>query len=234
MPPPVDVAVSAAQEQQRGLSVLLMGSMARAWGLLDVQDLPGTYPQYEQAVRALVHKFGQASAALAATFYGTARAEHVPGRFRVIPVGTAPAEQVARSLGWATRSLRTATPDPQAAHTLSAGVAQKMTLDAGRNTLIGAIQADKRCRGWYRVARADACSFCLMNAIRGPVYKDRGTADFKAHDHDACIPAPLFADKWEPSADIRRWQAVYRESTSGLRGGAARNAFRQAVEGRQI
>jgi hypothetical protein len=116
------------------------------------------------------------------------------------------------------------------AQTLVKGVTQKMVVDTGRNTLIAAIEADKKARGWARVPRDTCCHFCAMLATRGAVYKSEQTASFQAHDGDHCLPMPLFADHYEPPAHVRQWEQIYRDSTRGKSNAAARNAFRVALE----
>jgi len=89
-----------------------------------------------------------------------------------------------------------------------------------------------------------------MLALRGAVYRDAraagkgskgksGTAfaggglDFKVHDNCRCHAEPVFT-AYEPSANMREMQRVWDESTKGRSGNDARNAFRQAVEGRPV
>lgn len=238
-PPPSQ----AEQARQAALTALLAAAMARAFQLIDINDLPGSLPRFRVAVTALVHKYGQASASLAARWYaGQRTAAGIPGRYVPIAADPAGAAQIRASLDWATKGLYSQTPDLPAVQTLTGGVAQKMVVDAARNTLIEAIQADKRCRGWARQARPDACAFCAMLSTRGAVYKSKESASLtsgtrgsrpaglKYHDNCHCLPVPLFADRYEPPAYIRDWQALYRDSTRGLSGGAARNAFRVALE----
>lgn len=115
------------------------------------------------------------------------------------------------------------------ARSLSDGVAQKMVVDVGRNTLIDAIEQDRRARGWARQARPDGCSFCAMLSTRGMVYRSEQTASFASHDGCHCVPVPVFADHYEPPAYVRQWQQIYTDSTRGKSNADARNAFRVAL-----
>lgn len=231
MSQPSNTAVTDQQGQQAALTSLLATGMGTAWGLLDLTDLARTMPRYEAAVAALVYKYGQASAAVAARWYRTQRHDAgVTGRF--IPHGADPAGigQVQASLGWATRELWQPSPDVAAVKTLANGVAQKMVVDTGRNTLIAAIEQDTKCRGWAREARPGACSFCALLSTRGAVYRSEDTAKFQAHDHCHCVPVPLFADYYEPPAHVREWQRIYRDAPYGSNAAQARNNFRVALE----
>lgn len=223
--------VQQQQAQQQALTATLATAMATAWALIDITDLAKSLPRYEAAVAALVFKYGQASTSLAARYYQTTRhAAGVGGRFIVRGADPAGIGQVQKSIGWATKGLWSAEPDIPAAKTLANGVAQKLVVDTGRNTLIAAIEADTKCRGWAREARPDACSFCALLSTRGAVYRTEQTAGFEAHDHCPCVPVPLFADHYEPPAYIRQWQQIYRDAPYGSSPAEARNNFRVALE----
>lgn len=225
-----------AVSQQEALTLLLLADLRHLWPSLKPDNLAGSYPGWLQAVTALIVKYGQASQATAARYYATVRADAgIIGRFTPARVDPPPLEQISRSFGWATKGLQVAEPDVAVVETLTEGVAQRLVVDQGRNALITAIESDRRCRGWAREARPGACSFCAMLSTRGAVYKTRDTATFvknsqnRYHDHCHCVPVPLFADHYEPPAHVREWERIYVDSTSGLSGADARNAFRVAL-----
>ena len=217
------------QAAQATLAALAVREVVRVWHLLDVGHLAASLPQFAAVVAALVQHYGTASAGLAARFYEEARAAAgVRGPFTAVPASPPGLDQVEAELKWATRNLWSATPDVQAARTLVTGAADRMVLDTGRETVTGAVQHDRRARGWARVTEPRACSFCLLLATRGAAYRSEQTAEFRSHDHCRCHVEPVFG-AYEPTAEIRHWQAVYREATRGKSGQDARNAFRQAV-----
>jgi hypothetical protein len=111
-----------------------------------------------------------------------------------------------------------------------AAAAERQVLDAGRDTIVGNAQRDRKAKSWARIPEPGACSFCLMLATRGAVYKET-TVGFKSHDNCRCHVEPVFT-AYEPSAAVRDAQRLYTESTRGKSGKAALSAFRQAVEGR--
>lgn len=228
------------QEAQTGLVILFLRELAKLWPLLDVRRLGATKPTWTAAVAGLATQYGAASATLAADFYDAERAAAaaaVPGRFTLVPADPAGLDQVTRSLDWATKGLWSTDPDVAAARRRVDAVAQKLILDPGRATLLDATAQDPQARGWARVARPGACWFCRMLATRGAVYKTETTALQRAdgrryHDDCHCTIEPLFGAAYEPPAHVREWQAMWRDSTAGKSGRAARIAFRQAVEGR--
>ncbi len=227
-PPPA----TEYQRQQSALADGLGVQLGAAWALLDVAALARTLPAFAAAVAALVHRYGSASAGVAADFYGAARAAAgVKGSFTVPLADPAGLEQVSQSVGWATKGLWSAQPEVEAAKTLVKGAAERLVLDAGRNTVVQAVQRDRQARGWARVTQPGCCYFCAMLASRGAVYRSERTADFQAHDHDRCVAEPVFG-VYEMTAAARGFQALWRDSTRGHSGDAAIKAFRQAYEGR--
>jgi len=246
----VEAPPRPADEHQLGQAALvsLIPSLLReAWPLLDLHDLKATMPLFTAAVRAIVQRYGQASAAGALAYYRAERqAAHVPGR-PSLKLAPTPADSVIESaVSWATTDLY----GPVTAETTDAamkqldGAVQNLVLDQGRDTIIGAVRADKYAKGWARVTSPGACSFCVMLALRagaGFLYYKRSSADFRAHTPNAngsgglcqCHVEPVFTT-YEPSARMREAQALWKSSTQGRSGNDARNAFRQATEGRPV
>lgn len=239
-----------ADEHQLGQAALvsLIPKLLReAWPLLDLHNLKGTMPQFTAAVRAIVQRYGQASAAAALTYYRAERAAaKVPGRpsLRLAPT---PADSVIEAaVSWATTGLYgPVTPEAEnvALRQLD-GAVSNLVLDQSRDTIIGAVRQDKAAKGWARVTSPGACSFCIMLALRagaGFLYTSKQSANFRAHTPGGkhggglcqCHAEPVFT-AYEPSAHMREMQKLWKDSTKGRSGNDARNAFRQAMEGRPV
>ncbi|HVX20891.1 MAG TPA: hypothetical protein VHB02_06070 [Acidimicrobiales bacterium] len=208
--------------------------LSQAWAALDIANLRDSLDRYSAMVTGVVHRYGTAAAALAAHYYEAERAAAgIPGSFRVKPARPAGLDQVTEAVHWATKGLWTShltEEDIASARSLTEGLAEKYALDAGRITVIHAVHADRKATGWARVTEPGACSFCLLLAIRGAVYRSERSAGFDSHDHCHCHVQPIFGAAYEPSAEVRRAEAIYR----GVRttpGGpkAVRNAFRAAL-----
>lgn len=226
----------AAAVHQAGQSIIaddLAGAVAEhAWPQLNPQDIRGTLPRLAAMVMALIHRYGGASSAHAAAYYRAARADAgIPGRVAIRTAPLPPAEQVTKSLEWATSGLyRAATPEAeQAAATKVQGLTQSLALNMGRSTVIETVKADREAKGWARVPEPGACSFCLLLATRGAVYKT-STAEFKSHDHCRCHVEPTFSDHYEPTAQVRQAQDLYAATPYGDNAKAARNNFRVALK----
>lgn len=225
--------VTAAQHQAAQAAIVgsLSGQLPSLWPLIDQANLAETLPQYSLAVTSLVHRYGQASAALAAAYYDDARkAAGVPGAFHVPLSAPADLEQVSKGLDWATKGLWSETPDVETAKQLATASAERYTLNAGRQTIITAANADRKSNGWARTVEPGACYYCLLLATRGAVYRDEQSSDFQAHDHCRCHAQPVFDAVYEPSAEVRRAQQIYKQVKSTAKGPAAtRRAFRKVL-----
>ncbi|MFT3871552.1 MAG: hypothetical protein QM714_02730 [Nocardioides sp.] len=171
------------------------------------------------AVEAILRAYAEAAIADAHDYYLAMRLDAgVRGRFRM-PVETPNREQWDASLDWAMQQPETAL----------LGVGQRLVANAGRGQILAGIRADAKARRWARVTSATGCAFCRMLATRGAVYRSEESADFRAHDHCGCTIEPLFGGRYEPPAHVRADQQLWAESTDGLSGGDALNAFRRAV-----
>lgn len=226
------LAISSPQAGQSALISLMDAPIQSAFLLLDPSN-PESLQQYVTTVTALTHYFGKASAAGAASSYETERkAAGVPGLFTARLAPAAPLEKIDRSVRWATQDLWLPEPDVEATRSKLTGVIEKNVLDTGRHTTLNAVHLDRMAKGWAREPEPGACSFCALLATRGAVYKSEQSGGFRSHDHCRCICVPVF-NAYEPSAQIREWQQIYKESKKGVHGPAAtRKAFRSALEAR--
>lgn len=232
MPPPSPSAAQSAQASQAGLAAIVASAMADLFKRLDVNNLKASLPAFTAATKLLVDKHGAASGTLASRFYRQQRsAAGLRGTFTPRIASPPPLGKVKAGIAWGTRTLWTPEPDLESAATTMQGVAETMVLDVGRQTVIDSVHADRQAKGWARVPEPGACSFCILLSTRGAVYK-ADTVGFAAHPSCRCHAEPVF-NAYEPTAEIRGWQQLYKESTAGKSGAAARLAFRQAVEGRR-
>jgi hypothetical protein len=231
---------------QSALVSLIPALLREAWPLLDLHSLAASMPRFLAAVQAIVARYGQASAAAALDYYASERlAAGVPGRpvLRIAP--TQPDAVIESAVQWATTDLYgPISPEVESvALQRLEGAVSNLVLDQGRDTIIAAVREDKYAKGWARVTSPGACSFCVMLALRagaGMLYTSKQTANFRAHTPNGrsgglcqCHAEPVFTAH-EPSAHMREMQALWEDSTKGRHGNDARNAFRQAMEGREV
>jgi hypothetical protein len=186
----VQPLVAEQRHAQYGLALLLQRDIRKTWDLLDVTDLARTVPLWIATVGALVHHYALGSAAVAGTFYLALRdASGIGGRFTVAYADPPSRELMAASLGFATNSLYGVS-EWDTFGTVADGVAQRLAVDTGRQTVLDSVSRDGKAKGWQRET-AGGCDFCEMLASRGAVYSE-DTAGFEAHDHCRCFPAPIF------------------------------------------
>lgn len=260
---PAAAATAQHQAAQIGLTAALGAELASLWASLDLADLRGSLPTFTAAVALRVQQHARASATLATRHYATQRkVAGVVGRFTPRPASPPPVSQIASTVSWATQPLWTSNPTSpppsggpsplQQAQQRLSGATQRLVTGTGTTTTVANVKADPKAKGYARQPEPNACSFCLMLASRGAVYKqDRagGRGDsfaasnrkfrgdlndpstIKVHDHCHCQPAPFWGS-YEPSPEVDAAERLWVESTHGLSGHAAQVAFRRAVEGR--
>lgn len=166
--------------------------LASARHLIDPQRLADTVPRWADVNAAVIDRYARASSVLAGRFYLAERtAAGVAGRFTVRPASPPPQDQIKASLSYAASSLY-GKPEPGVFDTVLSGVAQRLMLNTGRQTVLRSVHADRRATGWSRETEADACDFCEMLAGRGAVYRSEETAEFESHDHCECLAVPEF------------------------------------------
>lgn len=228
------------QAVQATLSARMVSVLDQVWGLLDPSDLEGSLPRFVAALTAILTRYGAASAAAADTFYQSQRIRAgVNGRMprpraEVVPevaVDQVVVDSVATAIGSGAAAGERALDSE----------AEQLVLDQSRRLIMSTAQLDRAARGWARVVEPGACSFCLMLAMRGAVYKSKATGNFRAHTRRPdgsggdcrCHAEPVFGF-WEPQASVRDAKKLWDQVTQGRSGHDARVAFRQALEGREV
>jgi len=242
------------QTKQAQLNKVLAFELAELWPLLVKGEKALTYTEWLLRTAPLINQYALAAAALGGAAYLAYRYLAVPNGYTfTAPSPSMPSfEQIARSLGWATRNVGPdAAPETlPAALTQTQGAAQRLVTNTGRQALVQAVDGDPEAKGWRRIpSDQHACAFCRLMSIRGPVYKSEQTAgrtanrqfvgagEFKFHDHCECTAVPVFrgqhprdtvpshVERW-----IEDWDHEYRVETGGYDGVDKLNAFRRAVE----
>lgn len=224
----------ATQQQaaQTGLAGLVLQDLQAAWPNLDAADLKGTLPRFTSLVYAIVHKYAPLSGSLSGRFYQHARRDAgLPSGNVKIPDSPGP-QQVSTVVRWAVSDLWADPTAVEPAQTKIDGAVARLVQDIGRATITDTVRTDSKAKGWARITEPNPCAFCALLATRGAVYKSDESASFKSHDHCRCHAEPIFA-AYEPSAEVRQWQADYAKATRGVRGSRnQRIAWRRAFEGR--
>ncbi|MEU0937581.1 hypothetical protein [Embleya sp. NPDC005971] len=260
-------AARRLRTQQRGMLRLLFRDIRARMRVLDPAR-PATARPWIQGIAVEVDRYAQIAAELAARAYEAEReAAALRSTFRPELADSPPTEQIEATLRWAAHDVWTP-PDPEPsgpddgrphsariAERLLARVQQRteaaagrLALDAGRRTIVEAVEQDPDARGWYRSAQPTACAFCRLMASRGAVYKTRGTAGadandgfegggrFKYHNDCACVAMPVLrGDVFALSPEATEWDRIYYEFAAPHPGDQLRRyriAMRLIDEGR--
>lgn len=203
---------------------------AQAWPNLDLHNLKRTLPRFRLEVAAAVRYFSPAVARAAMRFYLQQRRDAgLPGSPR-LRVAQAPSlEHVGSSVNWATEPLWGES-DVATAEQRLESVVERLVLNVGRDTIVNAVDQDREAQAWARVPEPDCCYFCAMLSTRGAIYKSaRSAGENNAyHDHCRCHVEPVF-NAYEPSAQIRQWQAEWNR-LSRERGGVSLDVWRHEFD----
>lgn len=226
---------------QAGLSVALGALISRQWAAFSAGSI--TRSELRLTLYALVTRFATASATIAATDYARRRRDAGIRSPITVPRAAPPTiQQFDANLNWALAPLQDA---PQTAKQNLEGAMTRLSLQAGRETTVQAVQADPQARAWARETRDGCCSFCAMLATRGAIYKSDQTAgrnanerfvgegEFKYHNHCHCIAVPVFGT-YEKTAHARQWTADWNDLKRQLGYTPSLNQWRQQFEGRAI
>lgn len=113
---------------------------------------------------------------------------------------------------------------PEGVLTEVSEIAMKDTEDAGRKTLMRAVENSTVAMGWARVLTGrENCAFCVMLASRGAVYRSEesagGTNSRTFHKGCDCKVVPVFdPDNWPGLEASREAERIYRDGINGARG----------------
>jgi hypothetical protein len=212
-----------------------LAELRRLWPLFDPGRI-GSFDDFAEAAAPVVQARHAQSATIAADYFTRFREmEGVAGSARPVLVSKLDQRHIVEALRssgyfWTLRAVGAG----QAAHTAlqsgfvrAAGSAGRLALLGGSHTVVRSAGHDRQALGWQRVTGAKPCAFCAMIASRGAVFSEN-TASFQAHDHCACTAEPAYRGTHLPP-DSERFAELWPESTEGLTGNDALNAFRRAL-----
>lgn len=252
--------VSEAPEVQRqyvaqlALSAALAQALRQLWGATSPLSSDRSMRSFRAATAALVEQFSQASRVVASDYYtNLRRSADVPGVPTIKPVDLPPTSLVDAGIDWAMRDFM----DKTEAEILAkvAAAMEKAVLDVGRDQVVDALAADDQALGFRRVARPDACFWCITLAIRrstrggdgdqhAGVYKSRATAGQlppnetgevnRYHNNCNCVVEPVFdiGDAVLPDW-LLEMDRLYEQSTKDSKSGERLNDFRRALAARR-
>lgn len=190
---------AAHRQTQIRLGATIVAQLGSAWPLLDPEDLDGTFDRWLTVVKPIVAAGRAMSTTLAGAYMQALRRQAQLGSFPPVPAGPIDDAAFTTSMlvtGPVSIKAATARMVPVAkandvAQARSSAAGMRMSLDAGRETIVATVKADPHARGWQRIVSGNACQFCQMLGDRGAVYGEN-SADFQAHDGCSCTAEPVY------------------------------------------
>jgi hypothetical protein len=177
---------------------------------------------------ALVRSYAEVGGTYSADWYDEVRSEaRAAGQYRASVSGIPNDEQMQATARWAVGQLFSEQVEAFL-RDLSYG-ATRLVQQPTRATIIDSAFADPASGAFVRVARPDACSFCLMLASRGAVYASQSTAMGTRngyHTNCQCRAEPVFSPGDVPTFN-RELSREWGEVTAGLSGKDALRAWDQ-------
>ena len=235
-------------QSQMGRASASVGALAAALlpVLFDPEDPLASLDQWASRVSTLTIRAGARTMALAQHDYMRTRVATVGTPIRWVPDPPVP-ERIKSSLLSTSgqtimQGLDTYEVALKRARIQASGVAIRHSMNAARNSTIATVKTDPDVIGAVYLTRGDddVCSWCMMLASRGPVFKEhsfwhsnelfRGEGTAKSHDFCRCVirvvgseDAPLLAQ----ARDL--YENGWLPATKGHSGRNALNAWRRHV-----
>lgn len=160
--------------QQQYLAQLALGSaleqsIAALWDSLAPLSSAQALAQFSNSLYVVLGQLAPAASSMAIDYYRNIRRESgVPGTVKLQPAPAPPRSLVDADLQWATRE-RTDLSDADFEAAVLADVQKSITKaldDIARDQIVQAVAGDEQALGFRRVARPDACYWCIALATR--------------------------------------------------------------------
>jgi len=182
--------VTAAQTSQfrqanNSLVLLAQRDLRQLWGAMPLGDPRRTRNLLLATLPDLVQSYGDTAAVLGADWYDQLRNVPVSAAAFSSVLGEPPAvAQVEGSVRWAVGPLFEDA--PARSFSRLEGAAQRLILQAGRDSVIGSASRDPVRTGFARIPVGETCKFCTMVASRGFVFSSAASAGQSSNFHDDC------------------------------------------------
>lgn len=243
--------------QQHYLAGLALGTavaeiVAGLWAATMPLESAAAMARFTSGLFIVGEQFGGAAASLGEDYYRNLRREAGITTTLKLPAPVLPTRaEIDADIAWAMRERAELADDLEATYqAILADIqaeTEKAVLDVMRSRVVQAVEGDDKALGFRRVARPEACYWCISLAIRTStrggeehfgVYKSRGAAGQlppaagelnRFHTNCHCEVEPV----WSPAESIPDWLAelktLYADSTVDSAKGESLNDFRKAL-----
>ena len=187
-------------QSQRGVRALALRDLAAWWSTVEHLSPAEIREAAREFIPLLSATYGEVSSTAAAHFYDNAReGSSARGRYTATMSTSEAAERASRSVRWGTEPLFS--DDPAAALARLSVVVDGAARQDGRNTVMHNASRDPSNPRFARVPVGKTCSWCLMLASRGAVYRSAASAGDAGQYHGGkcdCQPVP----SWDRGNDL--------------------------------
>ena len=205
------------ESDQGALSEYVKNAIRAMWDShIDPERFSASWKDMGPILKILIAQAYAGSAANAADYYRNLHVVHGLD-YPVVRVAGFSAQHLNRMAGSVANGtfyhhLNTKGAEPGAAsgvarNTLS-GAGARFALNGARNTVTAAVARDPEAIGWERLLSPGACSYCAVQAAKGP-FKP-GNTSFRAHDYCSCLAKPVLRGVSDsPNAELRdQWNRI--------------------------
>lgn len=198
-PDPPTMLTTKFRSDQAAVSSYTRDSIKALWDAhMDPEDFDGSWKDLGPIFKILIAQHFIGSAVHAAEFYRNMKVVHGLDYPKIFPAPllAGHVENMARSVATGSffHNLNTKRREPGAASLIArntfSGASARFVLNGARNTITAAVANDPDATGWERLIEPDACSYCAVQAAKGP-FKP-GNRGFRAHDNCTCLAVPVF------------------------------------------
>lgn len=213
------VSDNPATQRNYAAQLTLGAALAQAvrglWSATSPMSSADALRSFGSGARVLVDQFAAAGSVMAGDSYRTARLDAGVTAPLTLPRIAAPAPgKVAKELDWMERQRQEIEARLEQdlaeieAEILAEAVAafEKVVADEARQFTVAAVEGDEKAIGFRRVARPDACAWCLALAIRkttrrGLAAEQRGPGSFGGDKHWGVFKSRASAGQLPEGAD---------------------------------
>ena len=180
----------------RAIRALAVRDVTRLWATLEGLTAVEQRDAMLEAVPALIDRYGEIAATVAADFYETQReAAGAAGRFTAELAALPSRQAIESSTRWAMGPLFAAVQNRAGVLSRLAQVVDDRAIGQGKRTQVLNAQRDRSRPRVARIPVGKTCAFCRMLGSRGAVYASEASALAAGHAHCDCSPVPV----WSPS-----------------------------------
>lgn len=215
---PTQAEAAAHRAAVADIATLALAELVTEWDGLPLDDPARLAGALSGLLEELIHDFGPMVGAIAADWYEELRTieAELNATYLAILADLPELAQIQDTAAWASSAAYVDT--EKALHDSGAAL-DRLLVNVDRDTIAVNVERDPARPRYARYASANACAFCAMNALRGPVYRSEEAAAGKYHRDCRCVAVPVWTpDGYQEAPYVADWREAYHAATSELGG----------------